>query len=31
MLTGNIKKEPIDPAVRGKSSGERNHAVRIPY
>lgn len=31
MLIGNIKKELIDPSVKGKSSGERNGAVRIPY
>jgi len=30
-MTGNIKKELIDPSVRGMSSGERNHPVRIPY
>ena len=30
-MTGSIKKELIDPAVRGMSSGERNHAVRIPF
>ncbi len=31
MLKGNIKKELIDPAVKGKSSGERHRAVKIPY
>lgn len=31
MLTGDIKKELIDPAVRGMSSGERHHAVKIPF
>jgi len=30
MLEGNIEKELIEPAVRGKSSGERHGAVRIP-
>ena len=30
-MIGNIKKELIDPSVKGKSSGERNGAVRIPY
>ena len=31
MLKGNILKELIEPAVKGKSSGERNGAVKIPF
>lgn len=31
MLKGNIERELINPAVKGKSSGERHHPVRIPY
>lgn len=31
MLVGNIKKELIDPATKGRRSGERHHSVKIPY
>jgi hypothetical protein len=31
MLKGSIYQEIIRPAIRGMSSGERHHPVRIPY
>ena len=30
-MKGNIKKELIDPATKGRWNGERNHGVKVPF